>query len=231
MKISVTAEKRNTKGTGASRRLRRDGKIPGILYGDNKDPQSIVLDGKILHQQFNKEAFHASILELSTEGTKESVLLRDYQLEPVKGTILHVDFQRINENQKINVSVPFHFANEDIAKGVKIDGGVVSHIFTEIDISCLPKDLPQFIEVDIQDLELGQSIHLSEIKVPEGVEFNALTESNDPAVTSIVKPKVIVDEDPVVASTEEGDSSEDASGEGSDESSSEDKGEDEAKDK
>ena len=231
MKISVTAEKRNTKGTGASRRLRRDGKIPGILYGDNKDPQSIVLDGKILHQQFNKEAFHASILELSTEGTKESVLLRDYQLEPVKGTILHVDFQRINENQKINVSVPFHFANEDIAKGVKIDGGVVSHIFTEIDISCLPKDLPQFIEVDIQDLELGQSIHLSEIKVPEGVEFNALTESNDPAVTSIVKPKVIVDEDPVVASAEEGDSSEDASGEGSDESSSEDKGEDEANDK
>ena len=231
MKISVTAEKRNTKGTGASRRLRRDGKIPGILYGDNKDPQSIVLDGKILHQQFNKEAFHASILELSTEGTKESVLLRDYQLEPVKGTILHVDFQRINENQKINVSVPFHFANEDIAKGVKIDGGVVSHIFTEIDISCLPKDLPQFIEVDIQDLELGQSIHLSEIKVPEGVEFNALTESNDPAVTSIVKPKVIVDEDPVVASAEEGDSSEGASGEGSDESSSEDKGEDEAKDK
>ena len=223
MKISVTAEKRNVKGTGASRRLRKNGQVPGILYGDHKDPVSLVLDGKILHQQFNKEAFHASILELSTDGTKESVLLRDYQLEPVKGTILHVDFQRVNQNQKINVSVPFHFINEDIAKGVKLDGGVISHIMTEVDIACLPKDLPQFIEVNLEDLGLGESVHLSEIKAPDGVEFTALSEENDPAITSIAKPKVQkVDEEPVAASEADGEDvsdseSSDASDEGSNE--------------
>lgn len=223
MKITVTAEKRNVKGTGASRRLRKNGQVPGILYGDHKDPVSLVLDGKILHQQFNKEAFHASILELSTDGTKESVLLRDYQLEPVKGTILHVDFQRVNQNQKINVSVPFHFINEDIAKGVKLDGGVISHIMTEVDIACLPKDLPQFIEVNLEDLGLGESVHLSEIKAPDGVEFTALSEENDPAITSIAKPKVQkVDEEPVAASEADGEDvsdseSSDASDEGSNE--------------
>ena len=223
MKITVTAEKRNVKGTGASRRLRKNGQVPGILYGDHKDPVSLVLDGKILHQQFNKEAFHASILELSTDGTKESVLLRDYQLEPVKGTILHVDFQRVNQNQKINVSVPFHFINEDIAKGVKLDGGVISHIMTEVDIACLPKDLPQFIEVNLEDLGLGESVHLSEIKAPDGVEFTALSEENDPAITSIGKPKVQkVDEEPVAASEADGEDvsdseSSDASDEGSNE--------------
>ena len=223
MKITVTAEKRNVKGTGASRRLRKNGQVPGILYGDHKDPVSLVLDGKILHQQFNKEAFHASILELSTDGTKESVLLRDYQLEPVKGTILHVDFQRVNQNQKINVSVPFHFINEDIAKGVKLDGGVISHIMTEVDIACLPKDLPQFIEVNLEDLGLGESVHLSEIKAPDGVEFTALSEENDPAITSIAKPKVQkLDEEPVAASEADGEDvsdseSSDASDEGSNE--------------
>jgi large subunit ribosomal protein L25 len=220
MKISVAAEKRDTKGTGASRRLRRNGKIPGILYGNHKDPISLVLDSKILHQQFSKEAFHASILELTTDGTKESVLLRDYQLEPVKGTILHIDFQRINANEKIHVNVPFHFLNEDIAKGVKLEGGVVSHIMTEVDISCLPKDLPQFIEVDLENLELGHSIHLSEIKVPEGVELTALTHDNDAAITSIVKPKVQAVEEPVAATNEEGEESTSAEEEGSSEENS-----------
>ena len=163
MKITVTAEKRDMKGTGASRRLRKNGKIPGILYGNHKEAQSIVLDSKTLHLQFNKEAFHASILELSTDGEKESVLLRDYQLEPVRCTILHVDFQRVNQNEKIHVNVPFHFINEDIAKGVKLEGGVVSHIMTEVNIFCLPKDLPQFIEVNLENLELGHTIHLSDL--------------------------------------------------------------------
>ena len=121
---------------------------------------------------------------------KESVLLRDYQLEPVKSTLLHVDFQRVNENEKIHVKVPFHFINEDVAKGVKLEGGVITHIVTEADIACLPKDLPQYIEVDLADLELGHSIHLSEIKLPEGIELTALTHGNDAAVTSIIKPKV-----------------------------------------
>jgi len=224
MKITVTAEKRDVKGTGASRRLRRNGKVPGILYGNHKDAVSIVLDSKTLHQQFNKEAFHASILELSTDGSKESVLLRDYQLEPVKGTILHVDFQRVNQNEKIHVNVPFHFINEDIAKGVKLEGGVISHIMTEVDIACLPKDLPQFIEVNLEDLGLGESVHLSELKLPEGVELTALTEENDPAITSIVKPKVQKADETVAASEDtgeddasDGDSSTEASDEGSNE--------------
>jgi len=224
MKITVTAEKRDVKGTGASRRLRRNGKVPGILYGNHKDAVSIVLDSKTLHQQFHKEAFHASILELSTDGTKESVLLRDYQLEPVKGTILHVDFQRVNQNEKIHVNVPFHFINEDIAKGVKLEGGVISHIMTEVDIACLPKDLPQFIEVNLEELGLGESVHLSELKLPEGVELTALTEENDPAITSIVKPKVQKADESVAASEEageddasDGDSSTEASDEGSNE--------------
>ena len=224
MKITVTAEKRDVKGTGASRRLRSNGKVPGILYGDHKDAVSIILDSKTLHQQFHKEAFHASILELSTDGAKESVLLRDYQLEPVKGTILHVDFQRVNQNKKINVSVPFHFINEGIAKGVKLEGGVVSHIMTEVDIVCLPKDLPQFIEVNLEDLGLSESVHLSELNLPEGVELTALTEENDPAITSIVKPKVQKVDEEVAISDEAGDDDAtdgDSSTEASDDSSNE----------
>ena len=143
---------------------------------------------------------------------------------PVKGTILHVDFQRVNQNEKIHVNVPFHFINEDIAKGVKLEGGVISHIMTEVDISCLPKDLPQFIEVNLEDLGLGESVHLSELKLPEGVELTALTEENDPAITTIAKPKVQKADDPSEASEEAGDdASSDASSssEASDESSNE----------
>ena len=190
MKIEIKANLRDTKGTGASRRLRKSGNIPGIVYGNKKDAVSITLDGKDLSLKFKKEAFHASILSLDLDGKKESVLLRDYQLEPVKSTLLHVDFQRVNENEKIHVKVPFHFINEDVAKGVKLEGGVITHIITEADIACLPKDLPQYIEVDLADLELGHSIHLSEIKLPEGIELTALTHGNDAAVTSIIKPKV-----------------------------------------
>ena len=201
MKIEIKANVRDTKGTGASRRLRKNGSIPGIVYGNKKDAVSITLDGKDLSLKFKKEAFHASILSLNLDGKKESVLLRDYQLEPVKSTLLHVDFQRINENEKIHVKVPFHFINEDIAKGVKLDGGVITHIITEVDIACLPKDLPQFIEVDLTDLGLGHSIHLSEIKLPEGIELTTLTHGNDAAVTSIVKPKVKEDEPIEAAAT------------------------------
>ncbi|MEK9771404.1 MAG: 50S ribosomal protein L25/general stress protein Ctc [Nitrosomonadales bacterium] len=203
MKIEIKANVRDTKGTGASRRLRKNGSIPGIVYGNKKDAVSITLDGKDLSLKFKKEAFHASILSLDLDGKKESVLLRDYQLEPVKSTLLHVDFQRINENEKIHVKVPFHFINEDIAKGVKLDGGVITHIITEVDIACLPKDLPQFIEVDLTDLGLGHSIHLSEIKLPEGIELTTLTHGNDAAVTSIVKPKV-KEEEPIEAAATAG---------------------------
>ena len=204
MKIEINAILREAKGTGASRRLRHEGKVPGILYGGKDDAKSIELNAKDLFMQFKHEAFHASILTLNLDGKKESVLLRDYQMHPVRNNIQHIDLQRIDENKKLSVKIPFHFLNEDVAPGVKLEGGVVSHIMVDVDISCLPKDLPTYIEVDMIALSIGDSIRLSDIKVPEGVELTTLSEDNDPTVTSISQPKVVVEETPVAAEGEEG---------------------------
>ena len=204
MKIEINAVLRDAKGTGASRRLRHEGKVPGVLYGGKGDAKSIELNAKDLFMQFKHEAFHASILTLNLDGKKESVLLRDYQMHPVRNNIQHIDLQRIDENKKLSVKIPFHFLNEDVAPGVKLEGGVVSHIMVDVDISCLPKDLPTYIEVDLVNLSIGDSIHLSEIKAPEGVELTALSEENDPIITSVSKPKVVVEETPVAAEAEEG---------------------------
>ena len=204
MKIEINAALRESKGTGASRRLRHEGKVPGVLYGGKDDVKSIELNAKDLFMQFKHEAFHASILTLNLDGKKESVLLRDYQMHPVRNNIQHIDLQRIDENKKLSVKIPFHFLNEDVAPGVKLEGGVVSHIMVDVDISCLPKDLPTYIEVDMIALSIGDSIRLSDIKVPEGVELTTLSEDNDPTVTSISQPKVVVDETPVAAEGEEG---------------------------
>lgn len=194
MKIEINATKRGVKGTGASRRLRHAGIVPGILYGGGKEPVSLDLEHKSLFLQFRHEAFHASILTLNLEGGKEAVLLRDYQMHPVRNTIQHIDFQRVNENEKIHVKVPFHFANAEVSPGVKLNGGIVAHIMTEANISCLPKDLPEFIEVDLAALDIGQSVHLSQIKVAEGVEFVQLSHGNDAAVASVAKPRAVVEE-------------------------------------
>ena len=204
MKIEINAVLREAKGTGASRRLRHDGKVPGVLYGGKDDAKSIELNAKDLFMQFKHEAFHASILTLNLDGKKESVLLRDYQMHPVRNNIQHIDLQRIDENKRLSVKIPFHFLNEDVAPGVKLEGGVVSHIMVDVDISCLPKDLPTYIEVDMIALSIGDSIRLSDIKIPEGVELTTLSEDNDPTVTSISQPKVVVDETPVAAEGEEG---------------------------
>ena len=225
MKIEINAKERKSKGTGASRRLRHEGTTPGILYGGVKDAISLEIDTKELFMQFRHEAFHASILTLNLEGKKESVILRDFQMHPVRNNIQHIDFQRINENEKISVKVPFHFVNEETAPGVKIEGGLVSHIMTEIDISCLPKDLPQYIEVDLGELAMGESIHLSEVTVPEGVELTSLTDENDPAITSISKPKVVVEEEIVAEASEEGEEGEEGEGSESSDDSGSDAGE------
>lgn len=187
MQIEIKATKREGKGTGASRRLRRAGSVPGVVYGADKDAVSVEFEHKALFMQFRHEAFHASILTLDLDGKKESVLLRDYQMHPVRNTIQHIDFQRVSTTEKIHVKVPLHFVNAEIAPGVKIGGGIVAHILTEADVSCLAKDLPEFIEVDLANLEIGHSIHLSEIKVPAGVEFTQLSHGNDAAVASIAK--------------------------------------------
>ena len=195
MSISINAVKRDVKGTGASRRARRAGNVPGVVYGGGQPAVNLSLDHKELFLQFRHEAFHASILDLVLDGKKESVLLRDYQMHPVRNTIQHIDFQRVSANEKIHVKVPFHFLHEDTAPGVKIGGGIVAHILTEAEVSCLPNDLPEFIEVDLAALEMGQSVHLSQINLPKGIEFVALAHGNDAAVAAIAKTRGGVSDD------------------------------------
>jgi large subunit ribosomal protein L25 len=187
MTIEINAVKRDAKGTGASRRLRHAGSVPGVVYGAGKEAVTIEVNAKELFLEFRHEAFHASVLNLNLDGKKESVLLRDFQMHPVRNTIQHVDFQRVSATEKIHVKVPFHFINADVAPGVKLSGGIVAHIFTEADVSCLAKDLPEFIEVDVAALEMGHSIHLSQINLPKGVTFVQLAHGDDAAVVSIAK--------------------------------------------
>jgi large subunit ribosomal protein L25 len=187
MTIEIKAVKRELKGTGASRRLRRAGTVPGVVYGGGKEAVTLEINAKELFLEFRHETFHASVLSLNLDGKKENVLLRDFQMHPVRNTIQHVDFQRVSATEKIHVKVPLHFINGEIAPGVKVGGGIVAHIMTEADVSCLAKDLPEFIEIDLAALEMGESVHLSQIKLPKGVEFVALAHNNDAAVAAIAK--------------------------------------------
>jgi large subunit ribosomal protein L25 len=189
MQIEITAKKREAQGTGASRRLRRAGNVPGIVYGGGKDAVNIELNHRELFLQFRHESFHSSVLTLNLDGKKEQVLLRDYQLHPVRNDIAHIDFQRVSATEKIHVKVPFHFTNQEVAPGVKLAHGIVNHVLTEADVSCLAKNLPEFIEVDLSSLEAGHSIHLSQIKLPKGVEFVQLAHGDDAAVASIPVPR------------------------------------------
>ncbi|MDI6749631.1 MAG: 50S ribosomal protein L25/general stress protein Ctc [Rhodocyclaceae bacterium] len=185
MQFEINATKREAQGTSASRRLRRAGRVPGILYGGGSAPQMIELDHNELFQALRKEAFHSSIINLVIGDTKEMCLLRDVQMHPVKRQIRHVDFQRIDATHKIHQKVPLHFINAEIAPGVKLDGGMVQHVMTELDVKCLPKDLPEFIEVDLKDLQGGQSLHVSQLTLPAGVEAVHHGEG-DPVVVTIV---------------------------------------------
>ena len=171
MTFEITAQSRNLQGTSASRRLRRSGKVPAIVYGGTAPAQSIEIDHNTLLLNLRKEAFHASVLTLNVAGKKEQVLLRDTQVHAYKPLVLHVDFQRVDAKQEMHIKVPLHFINEDIAPGVKLTGGLVNHVLSEIDISCLPKDLPEFIEVDIAALKVGDNIHVSQLKLPKGVKI------------------------------------------------------------
>jgi len=196
MEIEIIAAKRELQGTGASRRLRHAGKVPGIVYGGTAAPVQIELDHNALYHSLRKEAFHASVLTMNIDGAKESVLLRDAQWHPYKQQVLHVDFQRVDNTHKIHVKVPLHFLNADVAPGVKTGGGKVSHVMTEIDVTCLPGNLPEFIAVDMGGLELGHSIHVAELKLPEGVELVAHVLHENPAVASITLPKGMKSDEP-----------------------------------
>ena len=170
MAIEFNAIKRAVQGSGASRRLRHAGRIPGIVYGGTTAPQVIEMDHNELFQLMRKEVFYSSILTLNLEGQTEMCVLRDVQRHPYKQIVMHLDFQRVDATQKLHQKVPLHFVNADIAPGVKLSGGLVSHAMNEIDVKCLPADLPAFIEVDLKDVAAGQSIHISELKLPAGVE-------------------------------------------------------------
>ena len=189
MNIEVIAAKRELQGTGASRRLRHAGKVPGIVYGGTAAPMQIELDHNALYHALRKEAFHASVLTLNIDGAKESVLLRDTQWHPYRQQVLHIDFQRVDKTHKIHVKVPLHFLNADTAPGVKTGGGKVSHVVTEIDVTCLPGNLPEFIEVDMGALEIGHSIHANDLTLPEGVELVAHVKQENPAVATVTLPK------------------------------------------
>jgi len=189
MAIEVNAVPRSTQGKGASRRLRHAAKVPGVVYGGGQDAQSIELDHKELKLQLRQEAFHASILSLNLNGQKQQVLLRDYQMHPWRMEVLHVDFQRVAADRKIHMKVPLHFMNQESAPGVKLGGGTVSHVQSEIDVSCLPADLPEYIEVDIGEMQAGQSLHLSDLKLPNGVESVALRGGDDLVVVTIQVPR------------------------------------------
>jgi len=186
MQIEINANKRDGQGTGASRRLRHAGRVPGIVYGGNKDAQPVDMDHKELYFSLRNEAFHSSVLSLNLEGARESVLLRDFQMHPYKQQVLHVDFQRVDADHKIHMKVPLHFINADIAPGVKLGGGVVSHLMTEVEVVCLPGSLPEFIEVDLASLEAGHSIHLSGLKLPVGVELASMVRGGDQSVVNIL---------------------------------------------
>jgi large subunit ribosomal protein L25 len=194
MQIEIIAAKRDGQGTSASRRLRRTGKVPGIVYGEGKDAQAIEMDHNNLWHQLKHEAAHSSVLTLNIDGTKESVLLRDMQFHPYKPQIMHVDFNRVSADHKIHLKVPLHFINADICPGVKLGGGLISHVMTEVDVSCLPGQLPEYIEVDLASLAAGSSIHLSHLKMPAGVELVAIHHGADPTVVTILGAKAEVEE-------------------------------------
>jgi large subunit ribosomal protein L25 len=194
MKIAIKAEPRSVQGTGASRRLRRESKVPGILYGAGKDAQPIEVDHKDLWFKLKMEAFHASILDMEVGSETSQVLLRDYQMHPFRPLILHVDFQRVAADKKIHMRVPLHFVNAEISPGVKVAGGLVSHVINELEITCLPKDLPEFIEVDLAELQAGHSLHISTLKLPAGVEA-VVPKGEDPTVATIVIPRAVAAEE------------------------------------
>ncbi|MGL1833206.1 50S ribosomal protein L25/general stress protein Ctc [Rhodocyclaceae bacterium SMB388] len=186
MQIKFKATKRVEQGTGASRRLRRAGQLPGIIYGASQEPIPVTLDHNELYHLLRKEAFHSSILIADVDGSKESVVLRDAQWHPFKQLVLHLDFQRVSATEKLHLKVPLHFVNSEISPAVKLGAQMVSHVVNEIDVACLPKDLPEFIEVDLKDLEADQSIHVSDLKLPAGVEV-VFHGEGDPVVATALK--------------------------------------------
>jgi large subunit ribosomal protein L25 len=190
--FELNAEPRDNVGKGASRRLRRTGKVPGIVYGTEKDPVMIQLEHDYLMHHLEKEAFYSHILTLKIGKEAEEVVLRDLQRHPYKPKIMHIDLQRIKATEKISMRVPIHVLNEENCPGVKDEKGIVNSLMTQLEVLCLPKDLPEYIEVDIAEFHVGDAIHLNELKLPKGIELEIIVSGGDAtqAVLSIQPPQV-----------------------------------------
>ena len=200
--FALDVENRPDLGTGSSRRLRRQGKVPAIIYGGGRKPRAVVLDHARLLREMEQEAFYTSILTLTLGEVSQPVVVKDLQRHPSRRQVLHLDFLRIREDEKISLNVPLHYLGGDVAVGVREQGGEVSVQLTEVEVSCLPKDLPENIEVDISELELNQRLHLTDIQIPEGVELPALVQDLDPSIVTII-PRRREEEDEVPELEEE----------------------------
>jgi large subunit ribosomal protein L25 len=198
--FAIEASVRHDMGKGASRRLRREEKVPGVIYGGGKAPVALTIEHKLIAKSLENEAFYSHILSVKTDAGTERAILKDVQRHPFKSRILHVDFQRVRADEKLHMHIPLHFVGADVAPGVKDAGGIVSHILSDLEISCLPDNLPEFIEVNISEMQLNQILHISDIKLPKGVESVALAHADDKPVVSVHIPRV--EEEPVVEETE-----------------------------
>lgn len=184
--MKVIAFNRTLQGTGASRRLRNAGQTPGIIYGGAEAPVLIALDGNAMWHALKKEAFHGSILDLEIDGKTQQVLLRDFQMHAYKQLVLHADFQRVDASSKVHKKVALHFINADVSPAVKLHGATVSHVMQEIEISCMPADLPEFINVDLANIDVGHSIHVADLTLPKGV--TAITHGSNQTVATAAVP-------------------------------------------
>jgi large subunit ribosomal protein L25 len=189
MKIAVTAYPRTKQGTSASRRLRTSGRVPGIIYGADQPAQVVEFDQAAMLRHLKMEAFHASVLDVTVDGVTAQALLRDFQMHPFKPIALHIDMQRVDKNKKIHMRVPLHFINADVCVGVKTGGGVVQHIINDLEILCLPDDLPEYIEVDVTNLQVAHSMHVNDIAFPKGVEPIPRWKKENPGVVTVQMPK------------------------------------------
>ena len=191
--MNIVAFERAKQGTGASRRLRNSGKTPGIVYGGSAEPQLIEVDHNALWHALKKEAFHSSVLDMEVAGTTAKVLLRDVQYHPYKQMVQHIDFQRVDDKTKLHMKVPVHYSGAEESTAVKIDKCMVTPIVTELDVSCMPSDLPEFIAVDLSGLKKGFSLHLKDVKLPKGVSAVTRGAQNNPALVSVIAPVVEVE--------------------------------------
>ncbi len=197
--MKVVARSRSEQGSGASRRLRRTGFVPGIVYGGNVVPTSVAIEHNPLYHSLRVSAFHSSILDMELDGGMEQVLLRDVQWHAYKPQVVHIDFQRVAADEKITIKVPLQFVNAELSPAVKLSAAIISHILTEIEIVCLPGRLPAFIEVDLSNLATTDTVHVSDLKLPEGVSLASHTGEDSPIVTVTVPPAAEEDEATAVA--------------------------------